>query len=500
MSSKTIEVNKEYDLICVGGGIMSATLALITKLIRPELKILILERLDKVAQESSAAWNNAGTGHSALCELNYTPENEDGSINMEKAIDICHQFEMSKQFWSFLKEQGLVKDTSFISHVPHHSWVTGKENAEYLEERYHTLKQHFMFDTIEFTKSIGVMKKWFPLMMHDRNTDEVMAASRIDRGTEINFGKLTRELFRILETEFDTPVQCNMEVLDIDPDENIDWSVEVKNTQTDERQYLDARHVFIGAGGGSLLLLQKVEIDEKDGYGGFPVSGQWLVCKNEDIINQHNAKVYSKAGIGDPPMSVPHLDTRYINGKRELLFGPFAGFSPKFLKEGSNLDLFKSIKLGNIPSMWGAFWHNLPLTKYLVEQVAMSFEDRMQALRTFVKDARDEDWEILVAGQRVQTIKRDEYEGGKLEFGTQVISSKNGSITCLMGASPGASTAVKIMLDVVEKAFPEILETETGQAKMKKMIPTWKTELNETLFKENLKISEDILGLQNVTY
>ena len=284
-------------------------------------------------------------------------------------------------------------------------------------------------------------------------------------------------------------------MLDIDPDPDIEWCVEAKNTKTGEHQHFDAQHVFIGAGGGSLLLLQKVEIDEKDGYGGFPVSGEWLVCKNEDIINEHHAKVYSKAGLGDPPMSVPHLDTRYINGKRELLFGPFAGFSPKFLKEGSKLDLFKSIKFDNIPSMLGAFWHNLPLTKYLIQQVAMSFEDRMEALRTFVKDAKSEDWEILVAGQRVQTIKRDEYEGGKLEFGTQVVSSNDGSITCLMGASPGASTAVKIMLDVLEKAFPEIINSEEGKSKLKEMIPFWKTDINEQLFKETLHKSEEALGL-----
>ena len=493
---RKIIVNKEYDLICVGGGIMSATLALLAKILKPDLNILILERLEEVAQESSAAWNNAGTGHSALCELNYTPEEEDGSINIKKAIEICTQFEISKQFWSFLVQKNLISDPhSFITSIPHHSWVTGEDNAEYLEKRYHTMKEHFMFDSIEFTRDIEMMKKWFPLMMHERDADEIMAASRIDRGTEVNFGNLTRQLLNILKTEYNTPVHCNEEVLDIDPDPDIEWCVDAKNTKTGEHQHFDAQHVFIGAGGGSLLLLQKVEIDEKDGYGGFPVSGEWLVCKNQDIINEHHAKVYSKAGLGDPPMSVPHLDTRYINGKRELLFGPFAGFSPKFLKEGSKLDLFKSIKIDNIPSMLGAFWHNLPLTKYLIQQVAMSFEDRMEALRTFVKDAKSEDWEILVAGQRVQTIKRDEYEGGKLEFGTQVVSSNDGSITCLMGASPGASTAVKIMLDVLEKAFPEIINSEEGKSKLKEMIPFWKTDLNEQLFKETLHKSEEALEL-----
>lgn len=491
-----IRLQKEYDLICVGGGIMSATLALMTKLLQPDINILILERLDAVAQESSAAWNNAGTGHAALCELNYCPENEDHSVDISKAINICNQFEVSKQFWAYLTDHNLIKDPStFIKKVPHHSWVTGTENADYLENRFKTMKEHFMFDSIEFTRDLEKMKEWFPLITENRNPEEVMAASRIDRGTELNYGSLTEQLFHILKTEFDTPVHCNMEVLDVDPDTDIDWDVIVQNTNTKEIQHLCAEHVFIGAGGGSLLLLQKVEIDEKEGYGGFPVSGQWLVCKNEEIIQKHHAKVYSKAGVGDPPMSTPHLDTRYIDGRKSLLFGPFAGFSPKFLKEGSNFDLFKSIKTDNIGAMLGAFWHNLPLTKYLVTQVSMSFEDRMDSLRKFMKDAKDEDWEIKVAGQRVQIIKKDDYEGGKLRFGTEVISNKNGSITCLLGASPGASTATAIMLEVIQKAFPEIMNTPEGKVKLKTIVPSWNTDVTETLFKESLHKANEALGL-----
>ncbi|WP_299679104.1 malate dehydrogenase (quinone) [uncultured Dokdonia sp.] len=491
-----IRLQKEYDLICVGGGIMSATLALMTKLIQPDINILLLERLDKIAQESSAAWNNAGTGHSALCELNYCPEKEDHSVDISKAIKICNQFEISKQFWAYLTDHNLIKNpSSFIKKVPHHSWVTGAENSDYLENRFKTMKDHFMFDSIAFTRDLDKMKEWFPLITENRDPNEIMAASRIDRGTEVNYGSLTEQLFHILETEFNTPVHCNMNVLDVDPDTDIDWSVKVENTKTETIEHLDAKHVFIGAGGGSLLLLQKVEIDEKEGYGGFPVSGQWLVCKNEKIIQQHNAKVYSKAGVGDPPMSTPHLDTRYIDGKKSLLFGPFAGFSPKFLKEGSNFDLLKSIKTDNISAMLGAFWHNLPLTKYLVTQVSMSFEDRMDSLRKFMKDAKDEDWEMKVAGQRVQIIKKDEYEGGKLRFGTEVVSSKDGSITCLLGASPGASTATAIMLEVIQKAFPEIIKTPEGKDKLKTMVPTWNTEVTETLFKESLGKANESLGL-----
>jgi len=489
-----MSLEKEYDLICVGGGIMSANLALLAKLLDPSLKILILERLEAVAKESSAAWNNAGTGHAALCELNYCPEKEDGTIAIDKAVKICTQYEMSKQLWAYLKEKKLIDNpNNFVMPVKHHSWVTGEENSDYLEKRYKTFKEHFMFDTIEFTRDINVMKEWFPLIIKNRQSNEIMAASRIDRGTEVNYGRLTEDLFKILEEEFDTPVYCNQEVLDIDPDTNIDWTVQVKNTKTQEINHVDATHVFIGAGGASLLLLQKVEIEEKEGYGGFPVSGEWLVCNNEEIIKQHNAKVYSKAGIGDPPMSTPHLDTRYIDGKKSLLFGPFAGFSPKFLKEGSNLDLLKSIQFDNLSPMLGAFWYNLPLTKYLVHQVMMGKEERMEALRKFVKDANDEDWEVVKAGQRVQIIKKDEYEGGKLQFGTEVISSNDGSITCLLGASPGASTATSIMLEVLEKAFPELLQKNTSL--LKKIVPFYKQEIKEPLFRRELKRVNTVLNL-----
>ncbi|MGB1211560.1 MAG: malate dehydrogenase (quinone) [Lacinutrix venerupis] len=495
MSLKQTDVNKDYDLICVGAGIMTATLTLLTKLVKPELNILILERLDNVALESSAAWNNAGTGHSALCELNYTPE-KGNTVDCTKAYSICTQFELSKQFWSYLIEENLLDSPrEFINSVPHHSWVTGEENVSFLKKRFEALRTNFMFESIEFTDALEKMKEWFPLIAANRSEDEVMAATRIERGVEMNFGALTQKLFHILETKYNTKVQCNEEVLDIDPDDTVEWSVIVENTKTKKKQFLDAEHVFIGAGGGSLLLLQKVEIEEKEGYGGFPVSGEWLVCKNKDIINKHHAKVYSKAGPKDPPMSTPHLDTRFIDGEKQLIFGPFAGFSPKFLKQGSFLDLFKSIKGDNVKPMLNAFWDNLPLTKYLIEQVTASHEDRMNDLRKFIKNAKSEDWEILVAGQRVQIIKKDDFERGKLQFGTEVVKSKDGSITCLLGASPGASTAVHVMLEVFETAFPEIVNSKEGKEKLEEIVSLWKAEITPELFKKAINNSAKALQL-----
>ncbi|HET7361407.1 MAG TPA: malate:quinone oxidoreductase, partial [Salinimicrobium sp.] len=342
-----------------------------------------------------------------------------------------------------------------------------------------------------------ILEKWFPLLMKNRDS-EPMAATRMDLGTEINFGNLTKQYFEILATQFDTPVITGHEVQDIDPGEETEWFAEVKNLKTDEQTYYDAKHVFIGAGGGALPLLQKVEIEEKDGYGGFPVSGQWLICKNREIIEQHHAKVYGKAGLDAPPMSTPHLDTRYIAGKQELLFGPFAGFSTKFLKKGSYSDLFKSINFENLPSMWGVFWHNLPLTKYLIGQVSMDHKDRIEELRDFITDAKPEDWELKVAGQRVQIIKEDEEEGGILEFGTDVVHSKDGSITALLGASPGASVAVPIMLEVIQLAFPEKLKNELWKEKLNKMLPFWNRDIsrNEEEFRAEQEKNSRLLGLE----
>ena len=476
------DIKGHYDLICVGGGIMSATLALMLKLIDKNQKILILERLDRVSLESSAAWNNAGTGHSAFCEMNYTPEMEDGSIDISKAINVCTQFEKSKQFWSFLiKNNFLDNPKDFIHPVPHHSWVRGEDNVEFLKKRVKEMTKHPMFEGMQFSENFGVMEKWFPLMMTDRDGFEKIAATRMELGTEVNYGVLTRTFFKILKNKFNTPVHTMHEVEDVDQTKDEDWLVEIKNLESNEKFYCDAEHVFIGAGGGALPLLQKVEIEEKDGYGGFPVSGEWLICKNRDIIEKHHAKVYGKAEVGAPPMSMPHLDTRYIDGKQELLFGPFAGFSTKFLKEGSFLDLFKSIKLDNIPSMWGVFWHNIPLTKYLIEQVKMDHEDRMKELQKFVKDAKSEDWELKVAGQRVQIIKKDEEEGGTLEFGTEVVHSKDGKITALLGASPGASVAVAIMVDLLHFAYPLKAQSHAWKEKLSEMVPFWNKEIEENV-------------------
>lgn len=469
--------NNEPDVLLIGAGIMSATLAMILKQLEPSWTIQVVERLDAAAQESSDAWNNAGTGHAAYCELNYTPEREDGSIDTTKAVKICASFEESKQFWSYLVEKNIIQPpSSFIHPIPHMSFVWGEKNVAYLRKRYEALTSCHLFKGMQFSTDPEKIAQWTPLVMEGRTLNEPVAATKMDLGTDVNFGSLTRCIFECLKQDKGVQLHFNHEVRRLKKRDG-KWDVRVKNTADGVSRTIRARFVFIGAGGGSLPILLKSGIPEGKGYGGFPVSGQWLRCTNEKIIEQHEAKVYGTAAIGAPPMSVPHLDTRWIKGKRELLFGPYAGFTTRFLKTGSILDLFSSIKLTNIKAMLSAGFHNLPLTKYLIDQVRLTPDARLDALQEYYPGAKQEDWTLAVAGYRVQVIKNDEEEGGVLEFGTEVVSAADGSIAALLGASPGASTAVTIMLGLLKRCFRQQVATAKWKTKLSEMIPSYEKPL-----------------------
>ncbi|WP_293893976.1 malate:quinone oxidoreductase [Flavobacterium sp.] len=470
---------EQPDVILIGAGIMSATLGVFLKELQPNITIDIYERLDKPAQESSEAWNNAGTGHSAFCELNYTPETERGNIDCTKAIHIAEQFQLSRQFWSYLvANDKLPNPEKFIHSVPHLSFVWGNENVDFLKKRYETLIKNPLFSAMKFSTDFEQLKSWMPLVMENRSRAEKVPATYMPLGTDVNFGALTQDMFDYLEKQEGVTVHYNHEVTKIKQKKDKIWRLKIENLPTEETVKSRAKFVFIGAGGGSLLLLEKADVKEGEGFGGFPVSGQWLKCTNKEIIQNHQVKVYGKASVGAPPMSVPHLDTRIINGKKELLFGPFAGFSTKFLKNGSYLDLIKSIEIENIIPLLSAGWHNIPLTKYLVQQVMQSDEERIEALKEYFPNAKQEEWELLEAGQRVQVIKKDEKEGGILEFGTEVICTSDGTLACLLGASPGASTAVAIMIDVLTKCFSDEMKSPTWHEKLKRMIPSFGQTLN----------------------
>lgn len=485
------------DVILIGAGIMSATLGTLLKELAPDWKITVFEKLEKAGEESSHELNNAGTGHAALCELNYTKEKPDGSIDINKAINVNEQFQVSMQFWSYLVNSNLIHNPEdFIMPLPHMSMVQGKENVEFLKKRFEAMSSNPLFQGMEFSDDPEKLMEWIPLIMKDRTSNEPIAATKIDSGTDVNFGALTRILFNHLENN-NVDVNYNHIVEDVKRTSDGSWELKVRDTKAGKLEYITSKFVFIGGGGGSLHLLQKSGIPEGKHIGGFPVSGIFMVCNNPDVIEQHHAKVYGKAKVGAPPMSVPHLDTRFIDNKKSLLFGPFAGFSPKFLKTGSMFDLITSVKPNNVLTMLAAGAKEMPLTKYLIQQLMLSKEQRLEELREFIPDAKLEDWDFIVAGQRVQVIK-DTSEGGKgtLQFGTEVITAADGSIAALLGASPGASTAVPVMLEVIEQCFPE--QFKEWEPKVKEMIPSFGKSLmeNPELLKQVHHSTAEALGLQ----
>ncbi|MED4225012.1 malate:quinone oxidoreductase [Neobacillus cucumis] len=464
------------DVILIGAGIMSATLGTMLKELVPDWNMTVFEKLENAGEESSNEWNNAGTGHAALCELNYTVEKPDGSIDINKAIKINEQFQDSMQFWSYLVNSKLIRNPqNFIMPLPHMSLVQGEKNVSFLKKRFKAMATNPLFQGMEFSDDPKKLTEWIPLIMKGRTEDEPIAATKIDSGTDVNFGALTRMLFDHLESN-NVEINYKHSVDGIKRTSDGMWELKVRNLESNTVERHTAKFVFIGGGGGSLHLLQKSGIPEGKHIGGFPVSGLFMVCKNPEVVAEHHAKVYGKAKVGAPPMSVPHLDTRFIDNKKSLLFGPFAGFSPRFLKTGSMFDLVTSVKPNNVLTMLAAGAKEMSLTKYLIQQVMLSKEQRMEELREFIPNAKSEDWDLVVAGQRVQVIK-DTVTGGKgtLQFGTEVVSASDGSIAALLGASPGASTAVSVMLEVIKKCFPQYIKA--WEPKIKEMIPSYGVSL-----------------------
>lgn len=492
--------NNTVDVVLIGGGIMSATLGTLIRQVQPDWSIEIYESATRVATESSNAWNNAGTGHAALCELNYMPEGKDGSLSADKAIQINEQFQLSRQWWSALVRDGVLGDPSgFINPTPHMTFVRGEANVDYLRRRYEILKNEPLFADMEFSDDPAQIAEWAPLLIDRRAKDEVVAATRSASGTDVDFGSITRQLIHHLveggaKLHLETPVKKLRRRADGT------WDVCLPSFSGSGHRRVNARFVFVGAGGGALPLLQSSGIPEIEGFGGFPISGKFLKCDNPEIVKQHRAKVYGKAAVGAPPMSVPHLDTRIVDGKESLLFGPYAGFSPNFLKQSSWWDLPGSVRVHNLGPMLKVGVTQFSLEKYLLGEVLASREKQMQTLREYMPTARTRDWEMITAGQRVQVMKKDPEKGGILQFGTEVITGAEGSIAGLLGASPGASTAVHAMLGVLAKCFPEQFESQWKQV-FKAQVPALGEGLNSDPVAAAASLAEtaEVLGLNAKT-
>lgn len=469
---------KKYDVVLIGGGVMSATLGTFIKLLSPQTSIQILERLDDVALESSNAWNNAGTGHAALCELNYMPDAPDKGIpSAAKAVEINEQFQLSRQFWAHLVKAGILREPkSFINPTPHMTFVQGAKDVDYLSRRFQALKDQPLFAGIEYSEDFNQIAKWAPLLIKGRSKTDKIAATRIESGTDVDFGAITNQLFAYLQDN-GAQLRTSTEVVGLHRLVDGNWQVVSRDKNNGKRFVIEAKFVFVGAGGWALKLLQKSGIAEAKGYGTFPVGGQWLKTSNPELVAAHQAKVYSQASVGAPPMSVPHLDTRVVNGEKSLLFGPYATANPKFLKQGSILDLPKSLRFANLLPYIAVGLSNFGLIKYLVGELVKSKAAKFDSLKAFVPTAKMDDWQLLNAGQRAQVIKKDAKKVGVLQFGTEIVAAADGSIAGLLGASPGASTAVFAMLNVLKKTQPQLIEGNL--AKLEMILPSFSKRLSD---------------------
>lgn len=489
------------DVVLVGSGVMSANLGALLKKLEPALKIQVYEVTDELAQESSHGWNNAGTGHAGICELSYTPHmDKDGTVNVSKAIGIFEQFEQTLQFWSYAVANGMAANPrEFINPLPHISFVHGPQQVAYLKARYAGLKAHHFFSEMEFSTEPETIGQWAPLLTAGRAPGPI-AATKMDAGTDVNFGNMSRQLLNWLSRQPGCGIASGHRVVDLDAVAGGGWEVSIKDLASGQLRRNRAKFVFVGAGGGSLKLLQKSGIAQSRGLGGFPIGGQWLVCENPELIARHEAKVYGQALDAAPTMAVPHLDTRMLDGKKSLLFGPFAAWTTKFLhRRGSRWDLFGSVKPHNFFTLVKIGLHNIPLVRYLVQQGTQSMEDRMKVLRIFYPAAQASDWKLIDAGIRVQAIKKTDGEAGIVHYGTEVITNDERTISALLGASPGASVCVNIVLEVVRKCFPELVNSPDGKARLKAMIPTHDVDIKQPaqaeFFRETRRKADAILGL-----
>jgi len=473
------DTNEKTDVLLIGGGIMSASMGTLLQELQPDWKQLMVEKLDGVALESSNGWNNAGTGHSANMELNYTPERPDGSIDVSKALEINESFMISRQFWSSQVKRGVLNDPhSFINSTPHMSFVWGDKNVEYLTKRYQALQQTTLFQGMKFSTDQNQIKQWAPLIIAGRDPQQKVAATWTPVGTDVNYGEITRQLVGSLKKDNNFKLETSSEVTGFKRNSDNSWHVTITDVKSGKEHAVDAKYVFIGAGGGALKLLQETGIPEAENYAGFPVGGSFLVTENQDIARQHAQKVYGQASVGAPPMSVPHLDARFLDGKRVVLFGPFATFSTKFLKNGSFLDLLSTTTTKNVGPMTDVGLDNFDLVKYLIGQVMLSDEDRFEALKEYYPSARKEDWKLIQAGQRVQIIKKDAEKGGVLKLGTEIVTDKQKTLAALLGASPGASTAAPISINVMKELFPEQFKSAEWQSKIRSIVPSYGQKLN----------------------
>jgi malate dehydrogenase (quinone) len=467
------------DVLLIGGGIMSAHLGAILKELDPRLSVHVYEAAAGLARESSDGWNNAGTGHAGLCELNYTPPPAipGGPVDVSKAVEIFARFEQSKQFWSYAVAHGLApRPADFIRSVPHVSFVRGAASVAYLRARHAAMVAHPFFRTMTFSADREVIRRWAPLLV-DGRTDEPIAATKIDAGTDVDFGELARQLLGWLGSQENGRVTTGQRVTRLRR-APAGWAATIRDSASGETHIVHAKFVFVGAGGGTLPLLQSAGLPVAQGLGAFPIAGQWLVCEKPAVVARHFAKVYGPPPPDSGALGGPHLDTRHLHGNRVLLFGPFATWTSKFLHHtGRATDLLRSLRSDNLATLLRTGLRQRILVGFLLRQATQTMAARLRALREFYPEAAADDWRLADAGIRVQALKRA--DAGQLFFGTEVVTAEDGTLAALLGASPGASVSAHIALQIIQTCFPDLLRTAAGHARMKSMIPTFDVDITQ---------------------
>lgn len=453
------------NVIIIGAGIMGTTLATLAKELAPELDVTILERLDHAGAGNSWVFNNAGTGHEANCELNYTPVDEE-VISVEKALKIHAQFNIAKQFWAHLIEKGAIKDPKSFINRTKHCTIVSEASIEELRLRFKEMSAHHFFENMQFSEDFDEIKSWIPYLMEERPRDQKMAATVIETGTDVNFGALTEQMAAHAVQELGVKIEYGTHVKRVHRSPTGRWLIEAEQNGSPIQHRADV--LFVGAGGGAFPLLKKSHLPFRSRFSGFPVGGRFLQAPiSEEQAEQYRAKTYGKAAVGAPPMSVPHLDLRVAEGQHYLLFGPFASFKPVLEKGRGFFDYLSSMRLHDIPGLLNVALEHFPLVKYLVSETFKGEKSMFEELESFAPGmSRKFNWKAIEAGQRVQIIK-----DGDLQMGTEILVSSDKTYGTLLGASPGASVSPEVMLRCLEQLLPSIFTKDEAQKKKKEIFP-----------------------------
>ncbi|WP_404362730.1 malate:quinone oxidoreductase [Marinobacter sp.] len=453
------------NVIIIGAGIMGTTFATLAKEMAPDLDITILERLDGPGEGNSSAFWNAGTGHEANCELNYTPVDEE-VISVEKALKIHAQFNVAKQFWAHLVKKGAVKEPETFINQTRHCTIVSESAIEELKLRFSEMSAHHFFEQMRYSEDFDEIKSWIPYVMEERPRHEKMAATLVETGTDVNFGALTEQMAEHAVRDLGVSIKYGTHVKRVHRSPTGRWVIEA-DTSGEPVQY-KADVLFVGAGGGAFPLLKKSHLPFRRRFAGFPVGGRFLQAPvSKEEADHYRAKTYGKAKVGAPPMSVPHLDLRVVNGRHYLLFGPFASFKPRLERGRGFFDYLASIRPHDIPGLLNVALEHFPLVKYLVSETFKGEKSMFEELDSFAPGlSKRFDWKPIQAGQRVQIIK-----DGDLQMGTEILVSSDKTYGTLLGASPGASVSPEVMLRCLEQLLPAIFTKEEARKKKNEIFP-----------------------------